>query len=120
MKIWSWKHRILGIGMLVLAIINIFSGMSKHGVSTTYRWLFAVWLLLLLAAFIGLYAYKGCASKPDPDPEAGLTDLALDETPNPGPAFVGSGKDMFVGTTTAELTPAIGPLGPKRDDIMSA
>jgi len=121
-KIWSWKHRILGVGMLVLAIINIFSGMSKHGVSTTYRWLFAVWLLLLLAAFISLYAYKGRSSKPEPDPEAGLTNLASDETANLGPAFVESGtrqehvvKNTFAGRNTAELKPAVGPLGAKRD-----
>lgn len=57
-KMWSWKHRVLGVALLVGAAANIFSGMSEYGCSDRTRLLFGLWLMVLVAAFTGVHAYK--------------------------------------------------------------
>lgn len=60
LQIWSLKHRLLGVVLMVLSSVNIFSGMSEHSVDTVYRWLFAIWLMLIACAFIVLHTFKAC------------------------------------------------------------
>ena len=57
-QLWSWKHRILGAGLMVLSVVNIFSGMAKHDIATISKWLFVAWLMVIASAFIGVHSYK--------------------------------------------------------------
>lgn len=75
-KLWSWKHRILGVGLMVLSVVNIFSGMAKHDVATISRWLFVAWLILIAGAFIGVHSYKvSIAQDPEPEPYETITPM---------------------------------------------
>jgi len=64
-KLWSWKHRLLGMGSLGLAIWNIYTGMDKPQVNVedALKATFTAWCALLGTALLAIYAWKGAISR---------------------------------------------------------
>eukprot|EP00658_Telonema_sp_P-2_P043044 TRINITY_DN3099_c0_g1_i6.p1 TRINITY_DN3099_c0_g1~~TRINITY_DN3099_c0_g1_i6.p1 ORF type:complete len:194 (+),score=26.74 TRINITY_DN3099_c0_g1_i6:109-690(+) len=56
--LWSWVHRLVGVAIFVLAVVNMYKGLELNDVSTVPRVLFIILVVIVVIAYVVVLLWR--------------------------------------------------------------